>query len=300
MDRSGRRTTVVVWAITAGVAFGGVVTSAAPAVADDRGSEPSGSDVASSDARGADAAPRHRTPSRTEARTTLPDAGPAPPPTPGHRGPMSATPGSSPVDPCVWLICPALMPPLPAGNNSPGGIVIGLPPSMPSVTPVPIFGDRRVVLNGLPDGEISLNFAPPEPPESTPGGGPVSGSGPGAQVPPPPSALVAPSPVVPPAVPVVAAPPAGPPARNVPDLPAPGLIGPIPAAPAARPAAPKLPEPSVALPELGRDDLGQIASSAAPGLAALVGMTLLGGVIGFRQARAGYLLRAAGAGRFLQ
>jgi hypothetical protein len=51
---------------------------------------------------------------------------------------------------------------------------------------------------------------------------------------------------------------------------------------------------------LRSDDLGRIASSALPGLAALVGVTLLGGVIGFRQARAGYLLRAAGAGRFLR
>jgi hypothetical protein len=35
-------------------------------------------------------------------------------------------------------------------------------------------------------------------------------------------------------------------------------------------------------------------------LAAIAGMTALGGVIGYRQARAGYVLQAAGAGRFLQ
>ncbi len=53
-------------------------------------------------------------------------------------------------------------------------------------------------------------------------------------------------------------------------------------------------------PELRPDELGRIAAGALPGLAALVGMTVLGGLIGYRQARAGYVLRAAGAGRFLQ
>jgi hypothetical protein len=39
---------------------------------------------------------------------------------------------------------------------------------------------------------------------------------------------------------------------------------------------------------------------ALPGLAAIAGMTAMGGLVGYRQARAGYLLRAAGAGRFLR
>ena len=52
--------------------------------------------------------------------------------------------------------------------------------------------------------------------------------------------------------------------------------------------------------ELRDADFAKIAALALPGLAAIVGMTAFGGVIGYRQAKAGYLLRAAGAGRFLQ
>jgi hypothetical protein len=47
-------------------------------------------------------------------------------------------------------------------------------------------------------------------------------------------------------------------------------------------------------------DLAKVVSMALPGLAAMAGMTAIGGVVGYRQARAGYLLRAAGVGRFLQ
>ena len=52
--------------------------------------------------------------------------------------------------------------------------------------------------------------------------------------------------------------------------------------------------------ELRDADFAKIAALALPGLAAIVGMTAFGGVIGYRQAKAGDLLRAAGAGRFLQ
>jgi len=46
-------------------------------------------------------------------------------------------------------------------------------------------------------------------------------------------------------------------------------------------------------------DPAGVAAIALPGLAALLGLTATGAVFGYRQARAGYLLRAAGAGRFL-
>ena len=52
--------------------------------------------------------------------------------------------------------------------------------------------------------------------------------------------------------------------------------------------------------ELRNADLATVVSMALPGLAAMAGMTALGGLLGYRQARAGYQLRAAGAGRFLQ
>jgi hypothetical protein len=44
----------------------------------------------------------------------------------------------------------------------------------------------------------------------------------------------------------------------------------------------------------------ELASVALPGLAAILGLTALGGLLGYRQAKAGYLLPAAGAGRFLR
>jgi hypothetical protein len=53
-------------------------------------------------------------------------------------------------------------------------------------------------------------------------------------------------------------------------------------------------------PDALRDaDVATLFSMALPGLVAMAGMTALGGALGYRQARAGYLLRAAGAGRFL-
>lgn len=96
--------------------------------------------------------------------------------------------------------------------------------------------------------------------------------------------------------------------------------GPIPqAAPqvpsAARPAAPPIPsavpvppglsrqpEPARGLPlgGLPDPDIAGMAARALPGLAAILGMTALGAVVGYRQAKAGQLLPAAGVGRFLQ
>ena len=76
----------------------------------------------------------------------------------------------------------------------------------------------------------------------------------------------------------------------------------VPAPPAQRPASVD-PASSVRLgypEELRSADLTKLAMVALPGLAAIAGMTALGGVIGYRQARAGYVLQAAGAGRFLQ
>ncbi|MCW1957884.1 MAG: hypothetical protein KIH64_004915, partial [Mycobacterium sp.] len=69
---------------------------------------------------------------------------------------------------------------------------------------------------------------------------------------------------------------------------------------------PQTPPESAGLPQLGypdelrNADLGHLVSTALPGLAALAGMTVLGGLLGYRQAKAGYVLRAAGAARFLQ
>lgn len=108
-----------------------------------------------------------------------------------------------------------------------------------------------------------------------------------------------------PAAPVLVRPPAAPPPPA-----SPPAASPPPAAnPAAVPVPPpdRVPEPDTAQSlrlgypeELRYADLRTVAAVALPGLAALAGMTALGGMFGYRQAKAGYVLRTAGAGRFLQ
>lgn len=108
-----------------------------------------------------------------------------------------------------------------------------------------------------------------------------------------------------------AAPPA---AAGPPDAPAaapaPAVFGPsAPAGPLAAPAPPPRAPEGVApppdrtparLPDLPSANLGDIAAVALPGLAGIAALTVLGGFLGYRQAKAGYVLRAAGTARFLQ
>ena len=75
------------------------------------------------------------------------------------------------------------------------------------------------------------------------------------------------------------------------------------------PAAPVPQRPSVGAPPpegrlgypayLRNADFAQVAAVALPGLAAILGVTALGGFLGYRQAKAGFVLRAAGTARFL-
>lgn len=109
---------------------------------------------------------------------------------------------------------------------------------------------------------------------------------------------------------VAASVPAALPSASLPRPPA--AVPPAGAPPAAVPPAASAPEPpqlvpeSAGLPRLGypdelrNADLGKVASMALPGLAAIAGMTVLGALFGYRQAKAGYVLPAAGAGRFLR
>ena len=85
---------------------------------------------------------------------------------------------------------------------------------------------------------------------------------------------------------------------------APLKLSPRPAAPVPQPA-----ESPAALPESNRAgypaylrdaDLAEVAAVAVPGLVGIFGLTAIGGYLGFRQARAGYILRAAGTARFLR
>ena len=107
-----------------------------------------------------------------------------------------------------------------------------------------------------------------------------------------------------------AAAPAAPPAATEPSgVPAAGLAVPELPPPAAPPPLPPQPD-SVAAPldsgrtglpnRLQQTSLGRIAATALPGLAGIAALTALGGFLGYRQAKAGYVLRAAGTARFLR
>jgi hypothetical protein len=57
----------------------------------------------------------------------------------------------------------------------------------------------------------------------------------------------------------------------------------------------------VGYPEYLRDaKTGEVAALAVPGVVGLLALTAFGGVVGYRQARAGHLVRATGTARFLQ
>lgn len=119
------------------------------------------------------------------------------------------------------------------------------------------------------------------------------------QTAPPAPAAVAPPLFVPPASAAPRAPLPAAPIRSLP--PPPAAVPAVPAAPAPAPAADRAEALRVGYPEeLRNADFRKVASVALPGLAAIAGMTALGGMVGYRQARAGYVLRTAGAGRFLQ
>jgi len=85
---------------------------------------------------------------------------------------------------------------------------------------------------------------------------------------------------------------------------APLKLGPRPAAPTPQPAESPAAQPEsnrAGYPAYLRDaDLAEVAAVAVPGLVGIFGLTAIGGYLGFRQARAGYILRAAGTARFLR
>lgn len=152
-----------------------------------------------------------------------------------------------------------------------------IPPATPGVQqPLPVPPVVSAAEPGLDVGALVAAEAP-----SAPESGPVAAQ-----------PVVVPA-VVPRAVAAQAAPP---PVR---------LPGTVPTPPVSRPQSPPATDTTESLrlgypEELRTADLRHVASVALPGLAALAGMTALGGLFGYRQAKAGYVLRTAGAGRFLQ
>ncbi len=199
-------------------------------------------------------------------------------------GPVRPPPGSAAKEPkgrpteqwwCSWWVTvEPVRPPLPAAVDNRGLILVPGPVSVsPPVT--------RLV------GGVSLQLPGPEilsAPAAAGSAAPVQGPPvQGPQAPGPQGRVAAERPAV------VGL--AGPPNRSS-----------GPSAPSSRPPSAG---PGVAVrlgyPEyLRQADITGLALVALPGLAALLGLTAIGGVLGYRQAKAGYLLRAATAGRFLR
>ena len=303
MNRSRRRATVITWAIAASVLHGGVGLVVAGVAAAD----PAASGEPAGDRGGAERGVRHEgahrdaRPTGTAAVTRRPQArrtalGPAETARVGSRGrpdtvaqtdPATGGPaGEVPEEwPCPWwpIIWPDIHPPLRAAHDPRGftpvandGFALALAAAYPAGVPVPLpgFGPRA-------PGEYFVDLSPvtTQPPDAAAG----APAGP---------ALRASVPLAgPPAAPPRVAPLSGPPG---PSVGAPPPLGPDSLGKPSESVLPGYQE------SLRAADVGVLAAAALPGLAAIAGLTALGGFLGYRQARAGYLLRAASAGRFLQ
>lgn len=275
---------------------GAAVAGAAPAVAD-----PVGSGTAA-DAVGSGTAADAEGPGAENDRTGTPRRR-------GHiaiRTPAAGAatrPHLKPNWPCPWPpIIPPAPSPGPAGHGG-GGNGIGLiaalqtdaPAPLPRMVPEATWEPLPVELPELIEDAAQFDpAAPAEAVAETPTAQAVSGPVPVAVAPSPlpaPAAGTAPSP------PAASAPP--PPAAPLSGAGAPART--LPARPPQRPGPGGDPGVRLGYPEeLRTAGLTQLAATALPGLAAIVGMTALGGLIGYRQAKAGYVLQASGAGRFLQ
>lgn len=281
MNTLRRRAPGIAWAITAAVLYAAVgVGTSAPAGADESGRGP----AAGADAPGTAGAsndPGRRRPGRDKDRIASEWTDPG-----GPAGGGAERPG----DPCPWWPVPRPVPPAPpvSGDISRGNNGFIAVPAVVPVIPAPQFGaaaERPVDIDELPEDAPAVT-AP-------------------AAAPSPVWYPAAPSPRSGPVVPVATAPVAPPPS-----LPSVAAVPPASMrSPAASPPRPQRPGAGVRPPgpvrlgypdDLRDADLAMVVSTALPGLAAMAGMTAIGGLVGYRQARAGYLLRAAGAGRFLQ
>jgi len=299
VNRSRRRTAVVSWAITAGVLCGavgivGVVPAAASPVG--AGETPGVGDGSSGSDR-----PNNVVGRGPEVRRTGPGtAADRPSPRRGYPGRATArvptgsvsaetaetveAGGTDDLHEWHWnrhwhwhWHCHIILPtgePLPPGTGGPNNSIIGLVDLTPAQLPpvVPFSGFSAPPLPGFAVESL--------------GGPPESGAGLG-QTPPAPQGE--PDRAAAPAVPPAAAPLAGginPPAAPVPQRPETG----------APPPESRLGYPAY----LRNADFAQVAAVALSGLAGFVAITALGGFLGYRQAKAGYVLRATGIARFLQ
>ena len=291
MNRSQRRAAVISSAVTAAVLCG--VVGAAPAQGDTADATQSGDEVGgkprarsqSPVARPNDAVTYRRTAGRAAVRESV-----GVPTDTGNPGEAAQWPCHLP-----WPVWP--VPPEPVAGN-PGYLVAPIavtsPVLYPTVTerPLPALlglagtaaaspADSAVLPRALPARVI-----PPAAPASSPQASVSPGSSPRAPVSPGSS-------------------PQGPASLSAPSAPAAAGSGKAftpPAAPAPRRGDGTLPTAARAgYPGYLRDaDMAQVATLALSGLAGILGMTALGGFLGYRQAKVGYMVRAGGIARFLQ
>jgi len=284
------RAAVIVGVITAGALYGGagmalsVFASATPTDSGERAG--AGIGAAARD-RGNDVGsrgPRTRVAAQVQSAATAPGrrdrrapAGPSRPPQVGPGGYPEGGVGEQ-WDCSHWLNVEPIRPPEPAATGNRGLFLL---PGLVSVsTPVPQLTSGAAA--EPPSTEVvSVRDSPAE--TGAPDG---YAAGAGATPSPPASNFPLQIGVRRPA----AAPLSGPPNRSS-----------GPAVPRARMAAAPPPvSERLGYPEyLRHTDIAGLTSVALPGLAVIMSLTAIGTMVGYRQAKAGYLLRATGAGRFL-
>ena len=283
VNRSQRRAAVISWTVTAAVLCG--VVGAAPAQGDRADATQSGDEVGgkprarsqSPVARPNDSGAHRRTVGRAAVRESVgvpTDTG-----NPGETAQWPChLPWPVPPEP-VWPAPPAPV----AGNRGHfvGPIAVTSPVLYPTVSERPLPAVEGLAGTAAASPEDSAVLPPASPARATPPAAPASS--PRAPVP-------------------LDSSPRAPVSLSAPAAAGPGKAFTPPAASAPQRGAGTLPVAArVGYPGYLRDaDLAQVATLALSGLAGILGMTALGGFLGYRQAKVGYMLRAGGIARFLQ
>lgn len=272
MNRSDRRALAVCWTVAVGVVVVGVVgTGPAAADGDPAGTAERGSDTA---AAAGNPGPRRiertsRDP-RAAARGSWqrPDAADVPAPIDKDTDTDTDHPGWE----CHWPDWKPLLTPIAGigvgGGGGGGGIIMAAAGvAAPPITSPPVSGSATGrILTGVTPAETEA--PPPAAPAIAPTAGPL-----------PPSAASLGPPV--PAAAPLATPPAAP------------AVDPQPVAAQVNPI--RLGYPAY----LQSASVAEITALAFLGVAGLVTLAGVGGFVGYRQARSGFALRAAGTARFL-
>jgi hypothetical protein len=278
VNRSQRRAAVISWAVTAAVLCG--VAGAAPAQGDTADATQSGDEVGgktrarsqSPIVRPNDSVTYRRTAGRAAVRESVGVAT------------DTGNPGETAQWPChrPWPVWP--VPPEPIEGN--GGhfavaIAVTSPVLYPTVTQRPLPAVEGLAGTAAASSEDSAAGPPASPARAIPPAVPASSSR--APVP-------------------LDASPRGPVSPSAPAAAGPLKAFTAPAAPLPQRGDGTLPVVArVGYPSYLRDaDMAQVATLALSGLAGILGMTALGGFLGYRQAKVGYMLRAGGIARFLQ